>query len=242
MLRGPRDFDTTRWSVILAIADADPTAARMALATICEAYWYPIYSYIRRQGHGPDDAEDVTQAFFAMLIERGDLANVDASRGRFRSFLLAAAKHFLLNDVVRRSAQKRGAGLPALALEFDDAEQRYRHEPIDPDTPEQVFDRQWALILIGRSLDELRREWEAAGKTAEFDALRACLMGEPPDGGHDALARTLDSTPNATRVAVHRLRRRFRQRLREAIAQTVASESAVDSEIQYLLRAVGRSL
>lgn len=242
MRRGPRDFETTRWSVVLDVANADPQAARRALATICEAYWYPIYAYIRRQGQGPDDAQDVAQSFFAMLIEREDLAKIEVSRGRFRSFLLAAAKNFLLNDVVHRSAKKRGAGQPTLSLEFDDAEQRYRHEPCDPDTPEQLFDRQWALLLIGRSLDDLRREWQAAGKTAEFDLLKECLMGEPPDGGYEALAAKLDSNPNATRVAVHRLRRRFRQRLREAIADTVASETEVDAEIHYLLKAVSRGL
>lgn len=239
---GPRrhQFDTTRWTIVNAVGASDSAAARHALAELCEAYWYPIYAYVRRQGHDSEDARDVTQAFFAQLLERNDLVGLDPARGRFRSFLLAATRHFVLNDAVRRRALKRGGGdLPA-SLDFDTAEDRYRKEPADPETPEHIFERRWALTLIDAALNGLRDEWRAAGKDAEFEALRECLMGEPPEGGYEALSRVLGSNANATRVAVHRLRRRFRQRLREAIAETVLSEEEVDDEIRHLFSVLGR--
>jgi RNA polymerase sigma-70 factor (ECF subfamily) len=207
-----------------------------ALAVLCETYWYPIYGYIRRQGYRAEDAADLTQSFFASLIERRDLARVDRERGRFRAFLLASARHFLLNDVTRRRAQKRGAGQPALSMEFDVAERRFLREPVAAETPETIFDRQWAVTLIDRVVQDLRRDWVRVEKARDFDALGACLAGQKPDGGYAALAAKLGTSEGAVKVTVHRLRRRFQRRLRQEIAQTVVDEQAVDDEIQYLLR------
>ena len=164
-------FETTRWSLVLAAGGAQDAAASDALATLCEIYWYPLYAYARRQGHDPEDAKDLTQSFFALLLERRDVRAVRRERGRFRSFLLASMRHFLLNQAAYRRAQKRGGGRPALPLEFDTAEGRYLREPADADTPETIFDRRWALTVLDRVLQRLRRDWTDAGKLAQFDHL-----------------------------------------------------------------------
>jgi RNA polymerase sigma-70 factor (ECF subfamily) len=231
-------FETTRWSIVLAAGSDDTVRAREALATLCETYWYPLYAFIRRQGHDAEDARDLTQSFLASLLERRDFEGLHRERGRFRAFLLAAVKHFLANDAVHRRAQKRGGG--AIAVTLEDAEGRYRHEPADRLTPEKIFDRRWALLVIERVLDDLRTEATAAGRAAEFDRLRACLIGELPPGGYARLAERLDSTEGAVKVAVHRLRRKFQDRLRQLIAETVTGPEEVDEEIRYLIRAVSQ--
>lgn len=231
-------FDTTHWSLVAAAAAGDATHARQALADLCERYWYPLYAFVRRQGHSPDAAEDLTQAFFVQLLERRDIGRVDRSRGRFRSYLLASVKHFLINDALRQRAAKRGGGQPVLALEFEDAERRYAREPADERTPETAFDRQWALAMLGRALSSLRQEMTAAGRLTEFECLKPSLTGGDERGDYEAWGRTLGLSAGAVKVAVHRLRRRFQRRLREEIADTVASEDAVDAELQYLAAAL----
>jgi len=230
-------FQTTRWSIVNAAGSGD-SAARSALAKLCETYWYPLYAYIRRRGSTPDDARDLTQGFFASLIERRDFDSLQRERGRFRAFLLASLQHYLANDFARRTTQKRGSGVLPLALEFDGAEGRYRFEPAGKETPQTLFERRWALTVIERALGEVRREWEAASKVAEFESLKSCLLGDAPDGGYAAIARDISSTEGAVRVAVHRLRRKFQKRLRAEIAETVADPAEVDDEIRYLLRAL----
>jgi RNA polymerase sigma-70 factor (ECF subfamily) len=230
-------FETTQWTLVLA-AGGGSSAARHALARLCEIYWYPIYAYIRRRGADAEDARDLTQAFFASLLERRSFDDLSQDRGRFRAYLLAAARHFLSNDAVRRRALKRGGPAPLAPVPLDDAEGRYRFEPAGPATPETLFDRRWALTVIDRVLASLRRDAATAGGELEFDRLKACLLGDAPPGGYQAVAAELGTTEGAVRVAVHRLRRKFQSRLRAEIAATVAGESDVDDEIRYLIRAL----
>jgi RNA polymerase sigma factor (sigma-70 family) len=233
-------FETTQWSLVVAAGGDDSSASREALAALCRIYWYPLYAYVRRQGRSADDARDLTQAFFASLIERRDFDDLHEERGRFRAFLLASLRHFLANDDVRRQALKRGGGVALLPLPFDDAEGRYRHEPAEPATPETIFERRWALTVIDRVLADLRRDSVEAGRADEFDRLKACLLGDTPPGGYRALAAELATTEGAIKVAAHRLRRRFQAALRRHIAETVLDPAAIDDEIRYLIRALDR--
>lgn len=231
-------FETTRWSVIAAARADDTAAARAALSTLCETYWYPLYAYVRRRGLTPDDARDLTQSFLASLLERRDLERVQPERGRFRSFLLASLKHFLANDTARRLTQKRGGAVVIVPLELDAAEGRYSAEPADPSTPETLYERRWALTVVEHVIAAVQGKWQEAGRGAEFDVLKASLLGEGPPGGYAAAARTLGTTEGAVKVAVHRLRRAFRTELRAAIAETVVEPSEVDDELKYLERAL----
>ena len=232
-------FETTRWSVVVAAGGDDSSAARAALSTLCETYWYPLYAYVRRRGTSPDDARDLTQGFLASLLERRDFEHLHQERGRFRAFLLASLQHFVANEAARRRAQKRGGDITFLPLAFDDAEGRYRVEPEDSVTPETLYERRWALTVIDRVLADLRREWEAAGHAAEFDELKACLLGVNPSGGYAAIAARLATSEGAVKTAVHRLRRKFQAALRKDIAETVSDPADVDDEIKYLVRALG---
>jgi RNA polymerase sigma factor (sigma-70 family) len=237
--RGRRSrFDTTEWSVVLAAGDENSSAARTALATLCETYWCPLYAYVRRQGRSADDARDLTQAFFAQFLEKQAVHEVRRERGRFRSFLLASLRNFLLNDAEHQRTLKRGGGQVALSLDFQTAERRYLQEPHDPRTPERIFDRRWGLTVLDRVLRQLRREWLNAGKAVEFDRLKACLAGESPAGGYRELGQALGLTEGAVKVTVHRLRRQYQRRLREEIRRTVLTDDAVDEEIRYLLSAL----
>jgi DNA-directed RNA polymerase specialized sigma24 family protein len=232
-------FETTHWSLVVAAGGADSSAARTALAALCEAYWYPLYAYVRRRGTNADDARDLTQGFLTSLLERRDFEHLDQERGRFRAFLLASLQHFLSNDAARRRTQKRGGGITLLPLTFDDAEGRYRIEPEDSATPETLYERRWALTVIERVLGQLRREWEATGRETEFDELKACLLGQNPPGGYAAMAARLDTSEGALKTAIHRLRRKFQVELRRDIAETVSDPADVDDEIRYLVRALG---
>ena len=231
-------FQTTRWSLILAAGGQDSSAARDALSTLCEAYWYPLYAYVRRRGLSPDDARDLTQGFLAALLERRDFDDLRPDRGRFRAFLLASLKHFLANDAARRQTLKRGGGVALLPLAFDEAEDRYRFEPVESATPETLYERRWALTLIERVLGQLRQEWESDGRAAEFDELKASLLRQAPAGGYAAVADRLGTSEGAVKAAVHRLRRKFQGRLRQHIAETVSDPSEIDDEIRFLVRAI----
>jgi DNA-directed RNA polymerase specialized sigma24 family protein len=232
-------FETTRWSLVVAAGGDDSSAARAALSTLCETYWYPLYAYVRRRGTSAEDARDLTQGFLTSLLERRDFERVRQERGRFRAFLLASLQHFLANDAARQRTQKRGGGITVLPLAFDEAEGRYRIEPEDSTTPETLYERRWALTVIDRVLTELRREWEADRREAEFDELKSCLLGLNPSGGYAALAARLGTTEGAVKTAVHRLRRRFQVELRTHIAETVSNPDDVDDEIRFLVRALG---
>lgn len=232
-------FATTRWSLVAAAADPAAPAARQALADLCAAYWYPVYGYVRRQGHDHHAAQDLTQAFFTRLLEKNDLAAADQGRGRFRAFLLAACRHFLLNQHDRETARKRGGGRRVLALDFADADGRFAREPAGRDEPpEKAFDREWALGLLDKAVGELRAEYAGSGRAKLFDALKECLAGGG-DVGYAGLAEQLGMTEGAVKVAVHRLRQRYRDRLRAAIADTVSGPDEIDAEVRDLFAALG---
>jgi RNA polymerase sigma-70 factor (ECF subfamily) len=238
LLTGKAAFHTTRWSLVAAAtAAAEPTAnANQALAELCQTYWYPLYAFVRRRGHAPEDACDLTQGFFTRLIEKNDLAAADQSRGRFRTFLLCALANFLCNHRDHERALKRGGDRTHVSLTWDadDAESRYQREPTDGLTPEKLFDRQWALSLLDRVLSELRDEYERAGNRRLFDGLKGTLTFAPDAPGHEQIAAELDMTAGAVKVAVHRLRSRYRRHLRGTIADSVESDQDVDDEIRHL--------
>ena len=233
--REAAQFLPTRWSMVLA-AGRDTTGAQPALAKLCETYWYPLYAFVRRQGHSAHDAQDLTQEFFARLLGKCWLEGVDRERGRFRSFLLAAMKHFLANEWDRAHALKRGGKAPLLHLDDVEAEARYRLEPSDTRSPEHLFERRWALTLLDQVLTRLRKECADAGKLAQFDALKFSLMGEQV--AYAEVARELALPPGAVKVAVHRLRRRYRDLIRAEIAQTVESPSEIADELRHLFAAL----
>jgi RNA polymerase sigma-70 factor (ECF subfamily) len=227
-------FVTTHWSVVLAARRSDTTRAQTALARLCKAYWYPLYAYVRRRGHEAHDAQDLTQEFFARLLEQNWLAQADRERGRFRTFLLAALSHFLANEWDKARAKKRGGAVQIVPLQLDSAEMRYGQEPADPVTPEQCFERRWALALLDEVLNRLREEHMAAGTAEMFDALKPCLVGDRQAQPYAALATQLGVTEGAVKVAVHRLRQRYRQLLRKEIANTVAMPEEVNDEMHHL--------
>jgi RNA polymerase sigma-70 factor (ECF subfamily) len=228
-------FAATRWSVVLAAAkDRSGTHTRRALEELIQAYWFPVYAYIRRQGQGPQQAEDLTQEFFTRLLEKKHLASVDQSKGRFRSFLLTAVKRFLVNQWDKSQAQKRGGGKRFIALDALAAEARYSVEPVDELTPERLFDRRWALAVLDQVLNRLRQEYTDRGKANLFESLQSSLA-DGPDGGYARIAREMGMSEGAVKVAAHRLRRRYRQLLREEIAQTMAGPEEIEAEIRHLM-------
>jgi RNA polymerase sigma-70 factor (ECF subfamily) len=233
----PSYFATTHWSLVLAARDRAEPGADDALASLCVLYWYPLYAYVRRRGHGPDDAHDLTQEFFTRLLEKGFLANVDRGKGKFRSFLLAACNHFLANERDRARAKKRGGGQTVISLDAADAKERYRREPADDLTPEKLFERHWALALLQQVMARLRDEFEAKGKGHLFNRLRGFLVGERGSGYRQA-ADALGLSEGALKVAVHRLRQRYREMLYEEIGRTVGTKDEIEGEIRELFTAL----
>jgi RNA polymerase sigma factor (sigma-70 family) len=228
-------FLTTHWSVVVTAGGSDTTSARQALAKLCQNYWYPLYAYVRRRGFLSPDAEDLTQEFFAQFLEHGWVAQADREKGRFRTFLLSALNHFLANQWDKACAQKRGGGAALLPLEFGLAETRYVHEPADNSTPEQHFERRWAMTLLETVVQRLQSEYDEGGKVSLFAALHPCLVGDRTAQPYDQLGKALGLTESAVKSAVHRLRRRYRQLLREEIAQTVAGPGEVEAELRHLI-------
>lgn len=237
----PRPFVTTRWSIVVAATAADTTVAQDALAILCQTYWYPLYAYVRRRGHSPEDAQDLTQEFFARLLQHRWVDRADPAKGRFRSFLLSAMRHFLSDEWDRARAQKRGGGVKLLPLDFHTAETRYAREAIDNVTPESCFERRWALTLLEHVLNRLRAEYEAEGKAELFAMLTPCLVGERTSQPYAELAKQLGAAEGTVKAIVHRLRQRYRQLLREEIAQTLTGQDAVDDELQHLFAVLGGS-
>jgi len=228
-------FETTHWSLVLAARTGKSAESRAALEALCGAYWFPLYAFIRRQGYLAEEARDLTQGYFARLIERRDLRQVDPALGRFRSFLLASCKHFLSNELDHERAKKRAPGQPLIPLDADEAERRYRVEPVDELTPERVFERKWAATVLDRALARLSAEWTGAERTRRFEKLREYLVGEMPTASYRELGAALEMTEIAVKVALHRLRRRFGELLRAEIADTVREPEDVNDEIRYLL-------
>ena len=235
----PERFRTTRWSLVLAARDRTSPEARQALQELCEAYWYPLYAFVRRHGHPAEEAQDLTQEFFVRLLEKDFLALVDQSRGKFRSFLMTACKHFLANECDRARALKRGGGRELLSIDARAGESRYAAEPTHDLTAERLFERRWALLLLQHVLSRLRDEFRQAGKGEQFEQLKVFLTGEKSAGHYVQTAEVLRATPGAVRVAVHRLRRRYRELLREEIARTVNDPGQVEAEIRDLMTALG---
>jgi RNA polymerase sigma-70 factor (ECF subfamily) len=235
---GDSRFATTQWQLVRSAAATPSAAARAALAELCERYWYPLYSFVRRRGHEPDEAADLTQAFFVKLLEGDAISQATPERGRFRSFLLASLSHFIANHWRAERAQKRGGGnLVSLELNFEDGESRYLLEPAHEQTPERIFARRWALTLLQQALEALRAELVAAGKEQQFLVLRGYL-DDSNHATYQAAAEQLGISEVAVRVAVHRLREKYRRQLRAQVAQTVETEAEIDEELQDLLKAL----
>ena len=232
-------FGATQWSVVLAAGRGDSPEAQAALARLCQAYWYPLYLYVRRQGHSAEDAEDLTQAFFAHFLEKRTFRLADQGRGRFRSFLLTSLKHFLVNEWERAQTQKRGGQCPTISLNDDSAEDRYQLEPAAPDlTPDKLFDRRWAITVLEQALERLRQEQASAGKDRQFELLKPFLSQDAPEGGYEQVAAALGLTANAATVAVHRLRHRYRDEIRNQIAETVTTAVELAEEMRHLFAAL----
>jgi len=230
-------FVTTHWSVVLTAGRSDTTRAQDALAKLCQNYWHPLYAYVRRRGYSPEDAQDLTQEFFARLLEHDAIAGVSPEKGRFRSFLLASMNHFLSDEWDKARAEKRGAG-KIVSLDTEHAETWLRQQAIEKLTPEKAFELRWAITLLEEVYRRLEAEHRRQGKHEIFDTLRATLAGPGNSAPYAELAARLGLNEGAVKVAVHRLRQRYRTLLRETIAETVGSEAEIEEELRYLLRTV----
>jgi len=235
---GAGRFATTHWSVVRAVGQPGSARYQQALETLCRTYWFPLYAYLRRHGYSTDQAEDYTQAFFTRLLEKHDLHLADPKRGKFRSFLLVVLKHFLANELDRARAKKRGGGKKVLSLDFENAESRYVLEPADQLSPEKLLNRAWALTVLDRTIARLQSEWATDKRGRLFEHLKVYLTADRAAAPYAHVARRLNMTQGAVKVAVHRLRRRYRELLRDEIAQTVTSEEQIDEEIRDLFAAL----
>ncbi len=233
-------FESTRWSIVLAAGTSKTPASTRALSILCETYWAPIYAYIRRRGYGVEDAEDLTQGLFAHLLEKKGFDSVSRDRGKFRTFLLASMKNFAANEWRKGQTRKRGSGARGVPVDFMNAERRLSTEPDgSSQTPESLFEKHWALALLSRVLDELRRDYEKAGYEEIFNSLKACLAVSEVRRPHRELADELGIFVGAVKVAIHRMRKRYRQRLLDEIAQTVGPDEDIQEELQYIFRVLG---
>ncbi len=230
-------FLTTHWSVVLSAREQYSAQSTAALETLCRIYWPPLYAYVRRQGHSPADAQDLTQEFFARLLEKDYLRSVAPAKGKFRTVLLVMLKRFLADEWDKARAQKRGGGL-VFCVDWSSAETRFVQQPVEHLTPEKVFEQRWALTLLDQVYARLERDYQEQGRSALFDALRFALTGSRSAVPYANLADKLQTSEGAIRVAVHRLRQRYRQLLRQAIADTVSSPEEIEEELRHLLQAV----
>lgn len=237
-------FAATRWSIVLAAAGrggtnggqaASTSASRRALEELIGAYWFPLYAFIRRQGNDPQQSEDLTQGFFAHLLENQGLATVDRSKGKFRSFLLVSLKHFMADQHDKARALKRGGERKIVSLDVAQAEAHYAREPADSMTPERHFERSWAIAVLNHVISRLEQEYTSRGKSAVFQALRHTLDGQASEHSHAQVAEELHTSEGAVRVMAHRLRCRYREVLRDEIRQTVENVEFIDEEITYLI-------
>jgi RNA polymerase sigma-70 factor (ECF subfamily) len=231
-------FVTTRWTVVLSAGHKSSPQSDRALGELCQTYWYPLYAFVRRKGHSKEDAEDLTQAFFARFLEKNYLEGLSAERGKFRAFLLASLKHFLANEWDKSQRQKRGGGAQHLSLDWRSADERFHLDPPDPSSPDRTFDREWALTLLEHVITRLREECARDGKLQLFDQAKGYLMvGEQAIPYSDA-AKSLGLEEGAMRVAVHRLRKRYRELLRDEIAHTLHDPAQVAEELRSLQAAL----
>jgi RNA polymerase sigma-70 factor (ECF subfamily) len=231
---GAAQFTTTRWTLVLAAVVRHEPSGADAFARLCERYYAPLYGYLRRRGHAPEDAQDLMQGFVTQLLEKDVLRHADPARGRFRAFLLTALAHYTSNVHLRARAAKRGGGRSVLSLDLDAAERGYCREPGHEVTPERLYDRRWALTVLEGALTALRAEFRVAGREPFFDAVRGHLTGDAEAPSYQEIGERFGRTEAATKVAVHRMRRRYRELLRRAVAETVEDEGEVDDELRFL--------
>jgi RNA polymerase sigma factor (sigma-70 family) len=236
--RPPASFASTHWSIVLAAGQRALPESEKALAALCQAYWPAVYVFVRRQVADIHEAQDLTQAFFAQLLEKNLLAAAQPARGRFRSFLLTSVRNFLLNEWDKQKANKRGGGRKHLALDFQQHDSIYSCEPADPLTPERLFERQWVLGLLEQVMTRLRTEFTKAGKERIFEHLKDSLSGADADMSLADIAAQLGISANAAKVASHRLRKRYRELLRAEVVQTLADPAEIDDEIRHLFEAL----
>ena len=228
-------FRTTSWTMVCTAGHQSHPGAQRALAEVCSQYWYPLYAFVRRKGHSPEEAQDLTQGFFFVLLQKNYLQSADRDRGRFRTFLLAAIENYLRNEWAKQQTLKRGGAVQFVSWQTDEAESRYQQEPIDIATPEIIFERAWAISVVEMVFERLRTEFSKAGKRPQFEILQVFLSGEKTRGSYVEVAAKLQFSEGAARVAVHRLRTRYGELLREALAETVSDPEEVDDEVRHLL-------
>ena len=231
----PQRFATTRWSIVIAAGQAASPESRRALESLCESYWLPVYAYVRRVVSRVEDAQDLTQAFFAQLLEKDAIAKADPHRGRFRAFLLTALKNFLANERHKDRAEKRGGGKAVLSLDFASGESRVQIEPAHELTPEKLFERRWVLALLDQVLSSLKSELAEAGKESQFEQLKDAIVGEMASPDYERAAAALGITASAAKQAAYRMRKRYRELFRQEVARTVEDDAEVDDEIGRLL-------
>lgn len=232
-------FASTRWTLVLSAGQRSSAESYDALEVLCRAYWHPLYAYVRRRGYSCEDASDLTQEFFARLLEKRILVHVDPAKGRFRSFLLASLQHFLANEWDKTRAQKRGAGQPLISIDAAAAERSCGLEPAHHLTAEKIYERRWALTLLERVLLRLRADYDRAGKGPLFEALKSALVEPGRGAAYHEIGAALGMSEGAVKVAVHRLRKRYRGLLLDEIAHTVADQAEIDEELQTLMAALG---
>ena len=235
---GASQFPTTRWTLVVAAGNPHRKEARSALVYLCENYWYPLYAYLRRRGYSAHEAQDLTQEFFIRVLQGRYLDRADPEKGRFRSFLLTSLKFFVADEEDRHRARKRGGGT-IVPLEFSSGEERYQREPPHDETPELIFERHWALAVLDRVVERLCDEFVHQGHAEHFDRLKVFLLGQS-DAPYAALAREMNTSEGALKVAIHRFRKRYRDLFRQEIADTVADPAEVDSELRYLAAVLAR--
>ncbi|MCB1204517.1 MAG: sigma-70 family RNA polymerase sigma factor [Verrucomicrobiae bacterium] len=240
MAAGKAAFLSTRWSLVLRAGDLEnEDESSQALEHLCRAYWYPLYAFVRRSGKSKEDAQDLTQGLFAKLVSTGSISGVDASRGRFRSYLLQAMQNFMRSEWRKETAEKRGGREVPFSLDAEDAEGRYQHEPAGDDYgPEMLFDRRWARAVLEQVFDRLLDEYRRTGKMERYERLKPCLLDDPATGAYGEIAAALRMTESGVRTQVHRMRARFAALLREEVAGTVNDPADVDGELSYLLRSL----
>jgi len=227
-------FKQTRWSLVRRAAGFDSPESRDALETLCRAYWFPIYAFIRRQGNSPHDGQDLTQEFFARLLASNSISRADQRLGKFRTFLLGALKHFLADERRKAGAWKRGRGVEIVSIQQAEAEERYQLEPVDERTPDKVFDQRWTVVLLEAAMVRLEEEFREAGKQRQFQLLKRFLTEEGEESAYAEAGAELNHSAQTVAVAVHRMRRRFRHLVRSAIADTVSTPDEVEEEYRSL--------
>ncbi|HEY1052581.1 MAG TPA: sigma-70 family RNA polymerase sigma factor [Prosthecobacter sp.] len=231
-------FKTTRWSLVLRAADLENDSSKRDLEHLCRACWHPIYAFVRRQGYSPEDAQDLAQGFFVHVLENKVFSHADPERGRFRSFLLGAVRHFVSNEVRKKNAAKRGGGMHFVPLDVTESEERFERAIAHPDTPEKMFERSWAENLLRRAQESLKADYEKAGKQKLFEGLQPFLVSSANPNSYEEVGRSVGMSSGTLAVAVFRMRKRYGELLREEIAQTVEDPADVEHEIRLLLEAV----